>query len=322
MLETIFPKEHVGEIERLIRTIKERVRATAHGLLFDRFPKLMIQEMVTFAVQCLNLLPADDGLSSDLSPHTFITGRSNPDYNNMRIEFGAYAQVYEPGDLTINNLRSRTTGAIELSGTGNAQGHTHFISLASGKRIIRGQWSDLPMPDDAIIRVEELARLECQPTLRSSSLLFEWAPEDPMDDDDDPDYVYPGQEEDEDLIYDDTEDDISVTNPATTQDDNPVGSHERRFMNSPYSTMSVNYTQSVKSGKSDSNDDDDDINNSLTLDEQVDTSDDEEKTVISDHNNESQHTPDPHELLTEIEPTNIKGHTIYFPHETELMPTD
>jgi hypothetical protein len=48
---------HVGEVERSIRTIKERLRACVHGLPFTRLPKIMITHMVDDVVRCLNMFP-------------------------------------------------------------------------------------------------------------------------------------------------------------------------------------------------------------------------------------------------------------------------
>jgi hypothetical protein len=45
---------HVGEIERSIRTIKERVRADVHDMPYKRLPKMMMIEFVRRAVMILN----------------------------------------------------------------------------------------------------------------------------------------------------------------------------------------------------------------------------------------------------------------------------
>jgi hypothetical protein len=50
-----------------------------------------------------------------------MTGRPNPNYNDMKIELGVYAQVYDDSG-PANTVRARTTGAIALTPTGNAQG--------------------------------------------------------------------------------------------------------------------------------------------------------------------------------------------------------
>jgi hypothetical protein len=53
-------------------------------------------------------------MSDTLSPLTIMTGRLAPDYNNMRIEFRAYAQVYEDNNPT-NTTKVSTTGTIALT---------------------------------------------------------------------------------------------------------------------------------------------------------------------------------------------------------------
>ncbi len=84
------------------------------------------------ANKVLNQFPARNGVSDTLSPLTITTGRPTPYYNDMKIEFGAYAQVYENGGPT-NTVRARTTGAIALTPTGNAQGGYYFLSLTTGR---------------------------------------------------------------------------------------------------------------------------------------------------------------------------------------------
>jgi hypothetical protein len=112
--------DHVHEVERSIRTVKERTRCTIQGLPFRRIPKAMMRAAIQGAHKALNQFPAHNGVSEFLSPLTIMTGRPSPDYNDMRIEFGAYAQVFEDNDPT-NTAKARTTGAIALTPTGNAQ---------------------------------------------------------------------------------------------------------------------------------------------------------------------------------------------------------
>ena len=193
---------HVGEIERSIRTLKERIRSTVHGLPFKRLPKLMIKELTKHGVQCLNRFPWKNGVSQDMSPHSIVTGKPTPDYNNMRIEFGAYAQVFEDNDPTNTN-KSRSVGAIALTATGNDSGDYFFLSLATGARISRHKWTELPITDTAIARVEALAANEGQPLIQEQGLVVEWAPGQPIDDDEyDRNYVPVTEEDDE---YDDYE---------------------------------------------------------------------------------------------------------------------
>ena len=173
---------HVGEVERSIRTIKDRLRSAVHGLPFKRYPKLMIRHLVSDAVRCLNQFPRKNGVSDTMSPATIVMGIGTPDFTAMRIEFGAYAQVFEEFDPT-NTPRARSLGAIALTPTGNAQGDYHFMSLATGARISRHRWTELPIPDTAIARVEALAIADGQPLIQATGFVVEWRPDHPIDDD-------------------------------------------------------------------------------------------------------------------------------------------
>jgi len=114
------PDGHVGEVERSIRTIKDRARSTVHGLPFKRLPRLFIRELVSHVIKSLNIFPYTNGISDSLSPSTIVTGQPPPDFNTLRIEFGTYAQVYEDNNPT-NTQKARSLGAIALTPTGNAQ---------------------------------------------------------------------------------------------------------------------------------------------------------------------------------------------------------
>ena len=173
---------HVGEVERSIRTIKERLRSCAHGLPFKRLPRVLINHMVIDAVRCLNQFPWANGISDTMSPACIVTGAANPEYNQMRIEFGTYVQVFEDNDPS-NTLQARSLGAIALTPTGNAQGDYYFMSLATGNKISRHNWTELPMTDTAIARVEALAAHEGQPPIQARGLVVEWRTDHHIDND-------------------------------------------------------------------------------------------------------------------------------------------
>jgi hypothetical protein len=126
--------DHVHEVERSIRTIKERTRCLIQGLPFRRIPKIMMRATVENANKSLNLFPVKNGVSKTLSPLTIMTGKPSPDFNDLKIEFGAYAQIFEDNDPT-NTQKARTTPAIAMTPTGNAHGGYFFLSLITGRRI-------------------------------------------------------------------------------------------------------------------------------------------------------------------------------------------
>ena len=95
-------KEHVPEVERLIRTLKERGRATFANVPFDKIPKRMVAEMMRCIVFYLNAFPWTDGVSQTMSPHTLLEG-TYLDYNlHFQVIFGEFGMVYDGTDNTMN----------------------------------------------------------------------------------------------------------------------------------------------------------------------------------------------------------------------------
>ena len=129
-LEICGPEEHVPEVKQSIRTMKETMRATAHGLPYWRIPKLMVAELVAMATRCLNGFPRDDGVLDHMSPHSIVTGRTRMDYNKIPLEFGSYVQLL---DRSTNTIRSHTIGAIVLNPMGDDTGTYRFMSLKTGQ---------------------------------------------------------------------------------------------------------------------------------------------------------------------------------------------
>jgi hypothetical protein len=166
--------DHVAEVERSIRTIKERVRCIVQGLPYRRLPKIIMRAIVEGANKSLNLFPAKDSASDELSPLTIMTGTPSPDYHDFKLELGAYVHVFEDNNPTNTN-KTRSTGAIVLTPTGNAQGGYYFMSLTTGKKLSRQQWTELPIPDGVIATVEAMAEAEDQPIMGNGGPAFEWS---------------------------------------------------------------------------------------------------------------------------------------------------
>jgi len=156
-LNTCAPGEHVPEIERKIRTVKERVRGVITTLPFKIIPNLLIVHAVIFSVMWLNFFPPTGGVSQTLSPQTIVTGLKANNNRHCRIPFGAYAQVHAEPDPTNNAMVSRTVGGISLGPTGNIQGTHKFLSLLTGRQIQARAFTPLPMPIDIVGRVEAFA---------------------------------------------------------------------------------------------------------------------------------------------------------------------
>jgi hypothetical protein len=153
--------EHVPDIERYIRTVKDRVRSCYNILPYPCIPRLMLVRLVCNAVFWLNAFPHQDGVSSNLSPRYILTGKHLDYHKHVRIEFGAYVQTHE--DHT-NGMEARTTGSICLGPSGNDQGGHYFLSLTSGRRLHRHRWTSLPLPNDARHRIGQLGRAQNMPS--------------------------------------------------------------------------------------------------------------------------------------------------------------
>ncbi len=67
-INTTAAREHVGEIKRFIRTIKERSRALMSDLPYNILPCQITIHLVYFAVLWLNSLPAAAGVSENTPP--------------------------------------------------------------------------------------------------------------------------------------------------------------------------------------------------------------------------------------------------------------
>eukprot|EP00957_Ditylum_brightwellii_P111094 8471518-Ditylum_brightwellii.AAC.1 len=130
-----FEDEHVGDIERLNRTIQEKVRSVYMTLPYEQMPGLAV--------------------CAPLSPRALITGK-HIDYNHhVQLEFGEYVHTHESHG---SDQQPRTVGAIALQPTGNELRGHYFMSLLTGRRLICNRWTELPLPQDIIKRVNHLAQ--------------------------------------------------------------------------------------------------------------------------------------------------------------------
>ena len=146
--------EHVPEVERYIRTVKERTRSVYNSLPFKRFPTKLVVEIVYAQIFWLNSFPSENGLSRTQSPRVLMTG-TGVDYNlHCKLECGSYVQTHEEHG---NNMAPRTIGALALRPTGNVQGGYYFYNLATGCIISRRSWTSLPMPAEIIDVVHKWA---------------------------------------------------------------------------------------------------------------------------------------------------------------------
>ena len=73
IVNTTASREHVEEIDRSIRTVKERGREVVITIPFDVLLKLIIINVIKFGVFWLNAFPVKKNCSEVLSPHEVVT---------------------------------------------------------------------------------------------------------------------------------------------------------------------------------------------------------------------------------------------------------
>jgi hypothetical protein len=155
-LNTTAAREHVGEIERKIRVIKERARGTFDTLPYKKLPKMMVVELLHFCMMWMNSLPVKSGISEKWSPHKLVSWHKLDTKLHCRSPFGSYCEVHVDPDIT-NTLDPRTKWAICMGPTGNLQGSYKFLSLATGKKVTQRKFTEMPITESVIKQVDKMA---------------------------------------------------------------------------------------------------------------------------------------------------------------------
>jgi hypothetical protein len=137
--------EHIPEVERAGRTLKERVRAKWNTLPYT-LNNDMIVGLTYYACKMINMFPKAN--SASVAPRELFTG-VRIDYKRDKLGFGEYVQVYAENDIT-NTMQPRTFGALIMRSAGNMQGTYLFMSLLTWKVIRRRAWVEMPLPKEVI----------------------------------------------------------------------------------------------------------------------------------------------------------------------------
>jgi hypothetical protein len=129
-------------------------------------------------------------------------------------------------------MEARTVGAICLGPTGNEQGGHYFMSLGTGQRLTQNGWTELPMPNNAIARVNELGRQQGMP--KTLNFADRYGHEISEDDDD-------GVDDDHDLAYNPADgDSVSTDSSASFDSDDSDDDDDSNAQLQPPLTAGVN----------------------------------------------------------------------------------
>ena len=170
-LYIVAANEHVGDVERSVRTVKDCTRCHVHRLPYEYYPKIMVTGMISHVIKSLNQLPSETGIRTHLSPAASITGSPAPDFNSIiNLNFGDYVQAYKPNSTT-NDQEPRTIGAIALYPKNEKS--WYFMSLETGKRVHRHGWTVLPISKEVLARVNHLGKRQKQSRV-ANNFKYSW----------------------------------------------------------------------------------------------------------------------------------------------------
>ena len=175
------PGEHVPVIERMIQTVKSRVRAHIHALPYTMNAALLTY-CVLFCVRSVNLQPSATSTTL-LSPQELYSGMRLDMARDLKCGFGDYVHATVP--VTDNSTAQRTDGCITLLPTGNATGSVRMYCLATNKVITRDQFTVVPMPQHVIALLNGRAALQGRVRGGAAAPLDDDMPELIADDDSD-----------------------------------------------------------------------------------------------------------------------------------------
>jgi hypothetical protein len=165
----------VPEIERSIRTVRERARCITSDMPFRRIPIELCKGVVRESNRNLNLLPPVHGVSQHIGPTGIVTGLPPVNASHVVIRCGQYAQVLEHGSTDTNHKsKPRTVGAIALYQADPINNTWYFLSLATWRRIhvAEAHWTILPIPQNVVEMVEARAEHENQPIIQNGCPFF------------------------------------------------------------------------------------------------------------------------------------------------------
>ena len=173
--------EHVGEIERLIRQVKERCRCVRADIRFKILPNAVIKALVIHVVMWLNAWPSKAGVSEIFSPREIVLRWQLSTKLHCQAPFGSYCIAYDE-NIPTNTQQLRGRDCICLGPTGNRQGTYKFLDLETWQVIKRKQFKEYPFPKSFISKVEAKGRKEKQDGrlkfANRRNVEFDWSLED------------------------------------------------------------------------------------------------------------------------------------------------
>ncbi|CAJ1970386.1 unnamed protein product [Cylindrotheca closterium] len=150
--------EHDPKAERNNQHLKALFRVHFHQMPFKAIPKKLTVALMTRVAKISNYYPAKGGLSQYYSPHLIMHQRMVDASKEFVAEIGAYVHGY--GHDTKNNMAAQTIKGVYMGPTNDIQEGHHIYDLNTKCEARCAKIKVLPMTDQVIKIIEEVARLE------------------------------------------------------------------------------------------------------------------------------------------------------------------
>jgi hypothetical protein len=145
--------KHVPEIERDVRTAKERIRSMIHSLPY-RPCKQIKNSLVRIGATAINGEP-EHGSYDQRSPREVFLNRRMDAKLDLRVAPGSYVQV--TAHETDNSMKPRTLDAIALEPLRNNKGSYRFFLIESRRIVTADHFVKLPFTDTVISKLNAMA---------------------------------------------------------------------------------------------------------------------------------------------------------------------
>jgi len=156
------PDRHEKRCERMVRTIRERMRATLGGLSYQ-LPGRLYSNLLFHVCTSINLLP--NVRTTDVSPRELVTGEKTIADVSLTVPFGSLAMFRRPDrshNPSVDHLDRSEMGII----TGrdlNSRGSVQAFIIGSEELVVRHTYVVVPITQDVTSRLEAISESENLP---------------------------------------------------------------------------------------------------------------------------------------------------------------
>ena len=155
IVPNLLPGQHVGDVEVVIKLLKNWARGILHTLPFKLHLDL-VPELIAYVAQRINLFPSKRGYVG-IPAIQALSGIKVDISKEARLPFGEYVQCTTPNIAHRNDVRvPRTEGGIVM-GQANRSGGLRVLSLHTKKIMVRNKMETINMPEDVIANLNSWA---------------------------------------------------------------------------------------------------------------------------------------------------------------------